>query len=77
MRLSRILAGVLICIFSDVADVKVSRAVNITWTGGNASWIDGGSTANWSPADEPDSDDVAIFNTDNVVQLGSNNTVSG
>ena len=55
----------------------MSRAVNITWIGGNASWIDGGSSANWSPADEPDFDDAAIFNTDNAVQLGSNNTIAG
>ena len=57
--------------------VKVGRAVNITWVGGDNSWVDGGSTANWSPADEPDFDDVAIFNTNNVVQLGSNNTIAG
>ncbi|MBX3427295.1 MAG: hypothetical protein KF688_16575 [Pirellulales bacterium] len=48
-----------------------------TWIGGNNDWIDGGSTANWSPADEPDSDDEAIFNSSNAVNLGSDNVVNG
>src|SRR4051794_40635951 len=77
VRLSRILASVLICIFSTAVDLKVSLAVSITWIGNNSSWIDGGSSANWNPADEPDFDDAAIFNTDNAVQLGSNNTIAG
>lgn len=29
----------------------------------------------WCPADEPDSDDTAIFNTPNSVDLGSNNSI--
>src|SRR5262249_36892488 len=77
MRRSRILVGVLICLFSDAVDTKVSRAVNITWVGTNNTWLDGGSTAFWSPADEPDLDDVAIFNTDHAVQLGSGNSIAG
>lgn len=45
------------------------------WIGGNATWTDGGDSANWNPADEPDADDTAIFNTANSVSLGSDNTV--
>lgn len=48
-----------------------------TWIGGNVDWLDGGTSANWNPADEPDSDDRAIFNTANTVSLGSNNSVNG
>lgn len=48
-----------------------------TWIGGNVDWIDGSSTLNWNPADEPDADDEAIFNTANSVNLGSNNAVNG
>ena len=40
-------------------------------------WVDGGVTANWTPADEPDADDAAIFNTDDTVNLGSNNDIIG
>ncbi|GMU23122.1 MAG: hypothetical protein AMXMBFR13_32050 [Phycisphaerae bacterium] len=48
----------------------------ITWIGGNADWVDGsGNNANWSPADEPDADDTAVFNTANAVSLGSNNAI--
>jgi hypothetical protein len=54
-----------------------ARALDRTWIGGNVDWVDAGSTANWNPADEPDSDDRAIFNTANTVNLGSNNAVNG
>jgi hypothetical protein len=77
MRPTRTLAVLLICIFYLTAHVQRTRAINITWIGGDATWIDGGSTANWNPADEPDSNDVAIFNTNNVVELGSDNTIAG
>lgn len=54
------------------------RAANITWIGGSNQWSEGApNNGNWSPADEPDPDDVAIFNSSNGVLLGSNNTVSG
>ncbi len=52
-----------------------AQALPRTWIGGNVDWVDAGSTANWSPADEPDSDDEAIFNTANAVNLGSNNSI--
>ena len=53
------------------------QALDRTWIGGNVDWVDAGSTANWTPADEPDADDRAIFNTANTVNLGSNNAVNG
>jgi hypothetical protein len=53
----------------------LTYAADITWIGGNANWVDAGGTANWSPADEPDADDTAIFNTPNTVILGSNNSI--
>ena len=56
---------------------SIMHAAARTWIGINNDWIDNGSTANWNPADEPDSDDEAIFNTGNSVNLGSNNSVNG
>jgi hypothetical protein len=53
-----------------------AHALDRTWTGGDGNWIEG-TTTNWSSSDEPDSDDVAIFNTDDIVNLGSDNTVAG
>ena len=45
---------------------------------GSGVWSDGvGNNANWCSSDEPDTDDVAIFNTDVAVTLGSNNAVAG
>ncbi|MEM8783722.1 MAG: hypothetical protein AAGE65_12825 [Planctomycetota bacterium] len=55
--------------------VPTAHAANRTWIGGNTVWTDGGSVLNWSPADEPDPDDTAIFNTANAVDLGSNNSI--
>ena len=52
-------------------------ALDRTWIGGNVDWVDAGAATNWNPNDEPDSDDRAIFNTANVVNLGSNNAVNG
>jgi hypothetical protein len=53
------------------------RAANLTWTGGDGTWNDGAGTANWNPADEPDADDTAIFNTNNAITLGSANVILG
>jgi hypothetical protein len=55
--------------------LQPAQALDRTWIGGNVNWVDGGSTANWSPADEPDPDDTAIFNTPNLVNLGSSNSI--
>ncbi len=46
-----------------------------TWIGGNADWD--ANDANWNPADEPDADDVAVFATANLVDLGMSNNVLG
>src|SRR5262245_50185058 len=56
---------------------RTADAAPRTWIGGNADWGDGGSVLNWSPNDEPDSVDEAIFNTANVVNLVTNNAVNG
>lgn len=53
----------------------LAPATAITWIGGNVDWIDNGTATNWSPADEPDSNDDVIFNTANTLNLGSSNTV--
>jgi hypothetical protein len=53
------------------------QAASLTWIGGDATWTDGSGAANWTPSDEPDSDDTAIFNTNNVVTLGSGNAIAG
>lgn len=60
-----------------LACCSVAVALDRTWIGGNVDWVDAGATANWTPADEPDSDDRAIFNTANTVNFGSNNSVNG
>ena len=54
---------------------ELANALPRTWIGGNVNWDDGGSTFNWNPADEPDTDDEAIFNTANAINLGSANAV--
>lgn len=56
--------------------VTKAEAANRTWTGGDATWTEGVTTG-WNPADEPDADDTAIFNTANAVQMGSNNALNG
>ena len=63
------------CLFALTTTATPTPAADRTWIGGNANWVDGGATANWNPADEPDSDDTAIFNTANAVILGSNNSI--
>jgi hypothetical protein len=58
-----------------VATTGLVHGADRTWIGGNANWD--ASTANWNPADEPDSDDVAVFNTANSVNLALDNAVLG
>ncbi|MCP5533944.1 MAG: hypothetical protein H7A49_11700 [Akkermansiaceae bacterium] len=58
-----------------IAGFGTAPAAVRTWIGGNSDWIDGGLTTNWSPADEPDADDEAVFNTANALNLGTNNTI--
>ena len=48
---------------------KQAHAAAIVWIGGNANWD--ASNNLWNPADEPDSNDEAIFNTPNTVSLAN------
>ena len=59
------------CLLALVA--TLAHAAPITWIGGNAVWDS--ATATWNPADEPDANDEAIFNTANAVNLGLNNDI--
>jgi hypothetical protein len=53
-----------------------SPAATIAWTGGTANWDT--SNARWNPADEPDADDTAVFNTAHVVTMtNASDTVLG
>lgn len=68
------------CLSFFVASILLTSqadALPRTWIGGNVDWVDAGASTNWNPNDEPDSDDEAIFNTANAVNLGSNNAVNG
>lgn len=71
------LRQVLLSVFLLSASQVPAQAAARTWIGGNVDWVDNGSTTNWNPADEPDSDDEAIFNTANSVNLGSANSING
>lgn len=54
---------------------EATQAATRTWVGGNNNWDS--STANWSPADEPDSNDDAVFNTPDFVTMTINQTLEG
>jgi hypothetical protein len=76
-RLSaRLLVGLLMgCAQLFCADAP---AAPITWIGGSGIWTDGdANNANWNPADEPDIDDEAIFNTADSVTLSTANVIQG
>ena len=62
-KLPRLFITLLFCL----GMTAVATAADRTWIGGNADW--NSSNANWTGSDEPDSDDVAIFNTPNSVNL--------
>ncbi|MEX2169553.1 MAG: hypothetical protein WD851_09590 [Pirellulales bacterium] len=64
-KLPRHFVALLLCL----GMAAVATAADRTWIGGNADWTS--SNANWNPADEPDPDDVAIFNTSNSVDLAN------
>jgi len=64
MRLSAIMAIALA-----LGMAKQAQAAPITWIGGNANWD--ATNANWNPNDEPDSNDEAIFNTPNTVNMAN------
>ena len=68
MSTYNMLARRIVTLFLGLGLPAVATAANRTWIGGNADWTT--SNANWSSSDEPDDDDVAIFNTSNTVNLG-------
>ena len=71
-RLTRLFAGLLLLLGMAAA----ATAANRTWIGGNNDW--NSSSSNWTGSDEPDSNDVAIFNTPNSVHLvNTSETISG
>ena len=53
-----------------------ASAVDRTWIGGNADW-DAVGVGKWTGNDEPDTDDVAIFSTNNTVDMAISNNVMG
>ncbi|HYO25343.1 MAG TPA: hypothetical protein VEQ85_10385, partial [Lacipirellulaceae bacterium] len=71
-------AALLLSLSAALATPSLAQAANITWNGGNGAWADGaGNDPNWTPADEPDANDVAIFSTNNLVTMGTSNQVLG
>jgi hypothetical protein len=56
-------------VLSSVVLVNPTRASNRTWVGGNNDWNT--SSANWSPGDEPDEDDTALFDSNVSVDLAN------
>lgn len=44
-----------------------ASAATIVWTGGTANWD--ASNSRWNPADEPDAEDEAVFNTSHTVTM--------
>ncbi|HJQ79093.1 MAG TPA: hypothetical protein VJ828_04015, partial [Lacipirellulaceae bacterium] len=75
MRVQRMMSF-LVVICAACGPLRQCVAAPVTWVGGNGTWSDGiANDANWNPADEPDIDDEAIFNSANSVNLGSANTV--
>ena len=67
MTTSNMLPRLIVALILGLGLTVVATAANRTWIGGNADWTT--SNANWSSSDEPDEDDVAIFNTPNSVNL--------
>jgi hypothetical protein len=69
------------CLISLVLALSMATAVhaaNITWNAGSGTWSDvGANDANWNPADEPDPNDVAIFNTNVTVEMDTSNSIAG
>lgn len=65
----RIVLGAMVAVVLALGIPKQAHAAAITWIGGNADWD--ALNANWNPADEPDSNDEAIFNTPNTVNLAN------
>ncbi len=64
-----------VMLVSTVAIGDSTLAATRTWIGGNNNWDI--LAANWTPADEPDSNDDAVFNTSNFVTMTINQLVEG
>lgn len=54
---------------------EATQAATRTWVGGNGNWDS--STGNWSPADEPDSNDDAVFSSADFVTMTIGQTLEG
>ncbi len=54
---------------------NTTRSATRTWIGGNNNWDI--QSSNWSPADEPDSNDDAVFNSPDFVTMTINQTLEG
>ncbi len=65
----RIGLGVIVAVVLALGMTKQAHAAAITWIGGNANWDALNNL--WNPADEPDSNDEAIFNTPNSVYMAN------
>ncbi|MGC9450578.1 MAG: hypothetical protein ACP5I4_03955 [Oceanipulchritudo sp.] len=59
--------GILVCLA--VFPAGQAFAATRTWIGGDSPWD--ASALKWSPADEPDADDEAVFNTADTVDLAN------
>jgi len=67
-----------VCLLFLVWNVSLVNAQDRFWIGGNGDWSDGVGFGFFSPLnDEPEPDEVAVFNTNNTVDLGSDNEVAG
>jgi hypothetical protein len=70
-------AAAIVVLCACVVFQSAVSAAPITWIGGNADWADGiANNPNWNPNDEPDTDDQAIFNTPNTVNLATANDIA-
>ena len=62
-------AAIALALALAAGSAQQAQAAPITWIGGNADWD--ATNANWNPADEPDANDEAIFNTPNTVNMAN------
>lgn len=67
--------GLVVSVLNAFLVAEAAQAATRTWVGGNGNWDS--STANWSPADEPDSNDDAVFNTPDFVTMTISQLVEG
>lgn len=67
--------GSVLFLFCSFVFADPSSAATRTWIGGNGNWDS--SAANWNPADEPDSNDDAVFNMPDSVTMTIGQTLEG